>query len=155
MTNGDANGRYKGYTVYYCDVSYNIKDNNGTLRNDFYGDDSTLPLIFEVIEKDDDAKINNIRRYVYQKDKDEKDGSLFSPMFFVWLGIFAVSAILALALRKQYLASIAAASFALILLSIFIKSVLLQILIFALVTGVLLAAAAVIKAVKERRNAIK
>jgi len=63
LEDGDANGNYKGYTVWYCDVSYNIKDNNGTFRNDFYGDESTLPLVFEVIEKNGVAKISNVAHY--------------------------------------------------------------------------------------------
>ena len=145
LKNGDSKGQLAGYTVYYCDVSYNIKDNNGTLRNDFYGDDATLPLIFEVIEKGNNIKISNIRRYTYSSGVSEETESPFSPMFFVWLVVFAISAVLAVALRRLYLVPHTAASFALVFLSFLIKSVLLQILIFAGITGVLLAAAAVIK----------
>ena len=145
LTDGDANGKLKGYNVYYCDVSYNIKDNNGTLRNDFYGDDSTLPLVFEVIEKDDKVQISNIRRYVYSKGASEETESPFSPMFFVWLGIFVISAVLVIVLRRLYIVPHTAASFALIFLSFLIKSVFLQILIFAGITCVLIVFAAVIK----------
>lgn len=63
LENGDANGAYKGYYVYYFDVSYNIMDNNGTFRNDFLGDEGTLPLIFEIIEGGNEIKISSINVY--------------------------------------------------------------------------------------------
>ena len=63
LENGDVNGKYKGYTVYYFDVSYNILDNNGTLRNDFLGDEGTRPLVFEVIEGDGQIKISSVSVY--------------------------------------------------------------------------------------------
>lgn len=60
LENGDANGAYKGYTVSYCEVTYKIRDNNGTLRRDFFREGDTVPLIFEVLEKGNSAKINSI-----------------------------------------------------------------------------------------------
>lgn len=149
LTSGDSKGQLKGYTVYYCDVSYNIKDNNGTLRNDFYGDDATLPLVFEVIEKGNNVKISNIRRYTYSSSVAAETESPVSVTFFVWLAVFVVSAVLAVVTRKWFLVPHTAASFALVFLSLLIKSLLLQILIFALVTAAALVCFFVIRRVRS------
>ena len=63
LKDGDAKGKYKGYYVYYFDVSYNIMDNDGTFRNDFLGDEGVLPLVFEVIEGDGKVQISSISVY--------------------------------------------------------------------------------------------
>lgn len=62
LENGDANGEYVGSTVYYFDVSYKIKDNDGTFRRDILSDES-VPLIFEIIETNGEIKINDISFY--------------------------------------------------------------------------------------------
>ncbi len=85
LTNGDAKGEYKGYTVTYCEVSYKIRQNNGTLRKDFYREGDTLPQIFEVLEKDGKAQINQIRsiRSGTQTPTQTKGGSII--MYVVWI----------------------------------------------------------------------
>ena len=62
LENGDANGKYVGSTVYYFDVSYRIKDNNGTFRRDMRSDEA-VPLVFELLETDGIIKISNISFY--------------------------------------------------------------------------------------------
>lgn len=62
LENGDTNGDYAGYTVYYFNVSYCIKDNDGTFRRDILSDESRT-LLFEILEKDDSIKINDILFY--------------------------------------------------------------------------------------------
>ncbi|MBO4355735.1 MAG: hypothetical protein J5850_02640 [Clostridia bacterium] len=59
LENGDSNGDYAGYTVYYFDVNYCIWDNDGTFRRDIIIEDSSRTLRFEVLEKDRTVKINN------------------------------------------------------------------------------------------------
>ena len=85
LTNGDAKGEYKGYTVTYCEVSYKLRQNNGTLRKDFYREGDTLPQIFEVLEKDGSAQINQIRsiRSGTQTPTQTKGGSII--MYIVWI----------------------------------------------------------------------
>lgn len=90
LTNGDANGNYKGYTVTYCEVAYKIRQNNGTLRRDFYQEDVTLPVIFEVLEKDDIAKINQISSIRTDiPDNTTQGGSVL--MYVIWIAIIALS----------------------------------------------------------------
>lgn len=94
LENGDANGAYKGYTVSYCQVSYKIRDNNGTLRRDFYREGDTVPLIFEVLEKDGAAKINGISA-IQSGDSTQpaqKEGESI-VMYTVWIAVIALSII--------------------------------------------------------------
>lgn len=91
LKNGDVSGNYKGYHVYDFDVSYNIMDNNGKLRNDFLGDEGTKPLVFQVIEGDSQIKISSVSAYS-TSDTDEKDeGS-------VWFLVIVIAAVLVLGL---------------------------------------------------------
>ncbi len=62
LKNGDKNGEHVGSTVYYFDVSYRIKDNNGTFRRDIRSDEA-VPLVFELLETDGEIKISNISFY--------------------------------------------------------------------------------------------
>ncbi len=62
LKNGDENGEHVGSTVYYFDVSYRIKDNNGTFRRDMRSDEA-VPLVFELLETDGEIKISNISFY--------------------------------------------------------------------------------------------
>ncbi len=62
LENGDANGEYVGSTVYYYDVEYSIKDNNGTYRRDILSDQSRS-LVFEILETDGKALISDIAFY--------------------------------------------------------------------------------------------
>lgn len=97
LTNGDAKGEYKGYTVSYCQVSYKLRQNNGTLRKDFYREGDTLPQIFEVLEKDGVAQINQIRSIRSGTDTptQTKGGSIV--MYVVWI----VAIVLAVILEAQ------------------------------------------------------
>lgn len=62
LEKGDANENYVGSTVYYFDVSYKIKDNDGTFRRDILSDEA-VPLVFEIIETNGKVKINDISFY--------------------------------------------------------------------------------------------
>ena len=59
LENGDADGRFAGSTVYYFNVSYCIKDNDGTFRRDILSGESRT-LVFELLETDDEVKISDI-----------------------------------------------------------------------------------------------
>ena len=89
LINGDANGNYKGYTVAYCEVSYKIYQNNGTLRRDFYEDNVTLPVIFEVLEKDGTAVVNQIISIRNNPTEETKGGSIV--MYVIWIAIIALA----------------------------------------------------------------
>lgn len=97
LTDGDANGEYKGYTVTYCQVSYKLRQNNGTLRKDFYREGDSLPQIFEVLEKDGVAQINQIRNIRTGSDPQpqSKGGSIV--MYVVWI----VAIVLAVLIEAQ------------------------------------------------------
>lgn len=88
LKDGDANGNYKGYIVYYYEVSYYIKDNNGTFRNDFFEDFYTVPLIFEILEGNS-IKINSIDRI--------RTGSVGQPkgeinfMIYIWIALIVLA----------------------------------------------------------------
>lgn len=62
LEDGDANGQYVGSTVYYFDVSFKIKDNDGTFRRDVLSDEA-LPLVFEIIETNGVVRISDISFY--------------------------------------------------------------------------------------------
>ncbi len=88
---GDKDGNYKGYIVYYFEVSYHIKDNNGTFRRDFYDDSEAIPLRFEVLQKDNEFRINNqkpIRSLLLQPV--EKGVNI---MLYVWIGLILMAVI--------------------------------------------------------------
>lgn len=70
LEDGDANGKYKGSTVHYFDVSYCIKDNDGTFRRDILSDQSR-PLVFELLETDGEVKISDISFYKPSGSADE------------------------------------------------------------------------------------
>ena len=89
LLNGDAKGNYKGYTVSYCEVAYKIYQNNGTLRRDFYEDNVTLPLIFEVLEKNDEASINQIMAIRNSQPQESKGGPII--MYVIWIAIIALA----------------------------------------------------------------
>lgn len=97
LTDGDAKGEYKGYTVSYCEVSYKLRQNNGTLRRDFYREGDTLPQIFEVLEKDGVAQINQIRaiRSGTETPTQTKGGQIV--MYVVWI----VAIVLAVLVEAQ------------------------------------------------------
>ena len=88
LLNGDAKGNYKGYTVTYCEVAYKIYQNNGTLRRDFYQDDSTKPVIFEILEKDGIAQINQII-HIRENEPEKSGGSV--TMYIIWIAVIALS----------------------------------------------------------------
>lgn len=88
LVNGDANGNYKGYIVYYFEVSYYIKDNNGTFRNDFFEDFYTVPLMFEVLEGNT-VKINSIDRIrtgIVGEPKGETN-----YMIYIWIALIVLA----------------------------------------------------------------
>lgn len=89
LINGDANGNYKGYTVAYCEVAYKIYQNNGTLRRDFYEDNVTLPVIFEVLEKDGTAVVNQIISIRNNQPNETQGGSIV--MYVIWIAIIALA----------------------------------------------------------------
>lgn len=92
LKDGDAKGNYKGYVVYYFVVSYRIKDNNGTFRRDFYDDEheSTVPLLFEVLEKGDEIRINGYSRMrTLTIEKNEEEGINF--MMYIWIGLILMA----------------------------------------------------------------
>ena len=62
LENGNENGEHVGSTIYYFDVEYCIKDNNGTYRRDILSDESRS-LVFEVIETNGEPLINDISFY--------------------------------------------------------------------------------------------
>ena len=66
LENGDKDGKYVGSTVYYFDVSYCIKDNDGTFRRDILSDESR-PLVFELLETNGEIKISDIAFYKQQE----------------------------------------------------------------------------------------
>ena len=51
----------------YYKVSFLIKDNNGRFRPDLPMDDSSIPLIYDVITLKGVSKINRISEIVYNK----------------------------------------------------------------------------------------
>ena len=57
-------GKHKGTKQYIYRVSYMIKDNNGTFRDDMESD-AAVPLIFELLDSGSGPKINSITRYTY------------------------------------------------------------------------------------------
>jgi len=130
LENGDASGKYKGYSVYYFEVAYYIKDNNGTFRDDFYGDDGTLPLIFELLVKNDVVKISSVKRYNYVTSAPKSDVKV-SVSFFVWLVIFVVFVLLLIIFRRKALIPAIAASLICAALSLFGTGVLWQLLVFS------------------------
>lgn len=94
LTDGDANGEYKGYTVTYCEVAYKLRQNNGTLRRDFYREGDTRSQIFEVLEKDDVAKINEISsiRSAAPQVSESKGESIL--MYVIWIAVIALAIII-------------------------------------------------------------
>ena len=137
LKNGDSKGNYKGYTVSHYDVQYNIKDNNGSFRNDFTGEDGRKPLIFQTVANGKEVKISNIQYYGGSGNGDTSSQSkdpAVSVMFFVWLGAFVVSALLMPILAKPEMLSMMTASFVSIFLS-FVLPLPLQFIVFA-ATGV-------------------
>ncbi|MGM9681463.1 MAG: NfeD family protein [Eubacteriales bacterium] len=88
LVNGDANGNYKGYIVYYFEVSYYIKDNNGTFRNDFFEDFYTVPLMFEVLEGNT-VKINSIDRIRTGTVSEPKGETNY--MIYIWIALIVLA----------------------------------------------------------------
>ncbi|MGM9637464.1 MAG: NfeD family protein [Eubacteriales bacterium] len=88
LVDGDANGNYKGYVVYYFEVSYYIKDNNGTFRNDFFEDFYTVPLIFEILEGNS-IKINSINR-IRVGTVSQAKGEI-NIMIFIWIALIVLA----------------------------------------------------------------
>lgn len=88
---GDVNGNYKGYTVHYFTVSYQIKDNNGTFRRDMDADGNAVPLEFEVLELGDLIQINTQSRNWTVRVQTEKGVNI---MMFIWIALilFAIVA---------------------------------------------------------------
>ncbi len=94
LVNGDANGAYKGYTVSYHEVSYKIMDNNGTLRRDFYRDGDSLPVIFEVLEKDGVAKINGIRPIRSGSATPQQPKGVPIMNYIAWIAVMALTIVI-------------------------------------------------------------
>ncbi|MBQ8382966.1 MAG: NfeD family protein [Clostridia bacterium] len=90
LKDGDENGAYKGYTHYYCEVSYKILDNNGTLRRDFYEDGVTRPQIYEVVEKDGVAQIAMISWIQVGKTATDWKG-ITIMMYVIWIAVIAAA----------------------------------------------------------------
>ncbi len=90
LANGDANGKYKGYYVYFFEVTYNILDNNGTFRNDFLGDEGVSPVIFEIIDGNNEIKISGISVYSSGSEAPTptNPGAIFAIIFAVLLLLF-------------------------------------------------------------------
>ena len=141
LENGDSKGEYQGYTVHYCDVQYNIKDNNGTFRNDYFGDDATLPMVFEILEKNGYVRISDVSYYSSAPSGGgtvDKKSFPVSVMFFVWLAAFVIFAIITPVTGKPGMIGVSASAlvtmfltFVLDLTGIAWLSVILQIIIFA------------------------
>jgi membrane protein implicated in regulation of membrane protease activity len=91
LEDGDQSGRYVGYTVYYCKVSYCILDNNGTFRNDFFDDDVSVPLVFEVLEYQGEDWINNCsRQNLTTTSSSSTEGSVNFVMPIIWAVLIVV-----------------------------------------------------------------
>lgn len=90
LKDGDKDGAYKGYTHYYCEVSYKIKDNNGTLRRDFHKEGDTVPQIFEVVEKDGTATITMISAIQIGEPTTNEEGNSVM-MYMTWIAVIAVA----------------------------------------------------------------
>lgn len=93
LDEGDANGNFKGYTVSYYTVSYQIKDNNGTFRNDFFEDFYTVPLIFELLDNGSTVELNSIHRIRSGDSETDPNQGGFSFMFVVWILLIAIALI--------------------------------------------------------------
>lgn len=92
LTDGDANGLYKGATVTNCQVNYCIKDNNGTFRNDFYREGDSRTQIFEILDYNGSVRISQVStpKYVTQNQTEpEKEG--LPIMFFVWIALIVLA----------------------------------------------------------------
>ncbi len=94
LEDGDANGSYKGYTVTYCEVSYKIRDNNGTLRRDFFREGDTVPLIFEVLEKGDYVRINGISAIQSGDNTSTESKGESIVMYTIWIAVIALAIII-------------------------------------------------------------
>ena len=90
LENGDASGAYQGYNHYYCEVSYKIRDNNGTLRRDFYEEGVTVPQIYEVVEKDGVAQITMISAIRVANTSNEWKG-ISIMMYTIWIAVMALA----------------------------------------------------------------
>ncbi len=91
LTDGDAKGEYKGYTVSYCEVTYKLRQNNGTLRRDFYREGDTIPLIFEVLEKDGTVEINEISTILVDDLTHSESKGVSIMMYGIWIAVVAVA----------------------------------------------------------------
>ncbi|MBQ8288006.1 MAG: NfeD family protein [Clostridia bacterium] len=90
LKDGDTDGAYKGYTHYYCEVSYKILDNNGTLRRDFYEEGVTVPQMFEVVEKDGVAQITMISPIQIGEAPNDWKG-ITIMMYVIWIFVIAAA----------------------------------------------------------------
>ncbi len=87
LEKGDANGAYTGYNHYYCQVSYKIRHNNGTLRRDFYKEGVSIPQMYEVVEKDGKATITMISNIRIGAPDGEKGNSIM--LYTIWIAVIA------------------------------------------------------------------
>ncbi len=101
LKDGDVSGNYKGYHVYDFDVSYNILDNNGKLRNDFLGDEGTKPLVFQVIEGDSEIKISSVSVYSAPLPEEEDNGSVLTLVIIIAAVLLLGGAVFALIFKKS------------------------------------------------------
>ena len=139
LKNGDAEGKYKGYNVYYFDVSYNILDNNGTLRNDFLGDEGSRPLVYEVIEGDSQIKISSVSVYSSVKDPQPVQEGFENGILIMVFVIALVALIIAeLITKKSVCLCLALSCAAGVILALFAIEAVWVLLAVALISAVLL-----------------
>ena len=89
LKDGDKNGAYKGYTRYTCEVSYMIRDNNGTLRRDFYKEGETNAQMYEVVERGGEVTITMISAIQDGAPTTEEGNSIM--MYMTWIAVIAVA----------------------------------------------------------------
>lgn len=143
-------GKYVGGYVSYFNVSYCIKDNNGTFRNDFFEDDVSVPLIYEVVENGGRTLINNYsRQAMTTPDGDSQSLSWIMPV--VWAIVLLASVTVLLIVKNGFCGCLALSALtALILSLIFPRNIVAQLVSFLAVGTLLIVFGAVMKKKKKK-----
>ena len=144
--------KYAGGYVSYFNVSYCIKDNNGTFRNDFFEDDVSVPLIYEVVENNGRTLINNYsRQSMTTPNDDDRSPSWIMPV--VWSIVLLVSVTILLIVKSGFCGCLALSALAALILSfIFPHNIVAQIVTFSAVAALSVALWAVMKKRKKRNT---
>ncbi len=142
--------KYAGGYVSYFNVSYCIKDNNGTFRNDFFEDDVSVPLIYEVIENNGRTLINNYsRQSMITPDGDDRSPSWIMPV--VWAIVLLVSITVLLIVKAGICGCFALSALVALILSVILPhNIVVQIVTFSAVAALSVALWAVMKKKKKR-----